>query len=50
MKHTMKPRIELNRPPGREGLISTADLCDDEHFDDAITDSEQTDNEVQNNL
>ena len=46
----MKPRIELSRPVGREALISTEDLDDDEHFDDGITDSEHTDNEMQNNL
>jgi hypothetical protein len=34
----------------REPLISTEDLDDDEHFDDQITDSEQTDTEIQNNL
>ncbi len=36
--------------PAREALISTEDLDDDEHFDDAITDSEHTDNEMHNNL
>ena len=50
LKPALKPRIELGRPAGREALISTEDLDDDEHFDDGITDSEQTDNEMQNNL
>lgn len=50
MKPAMKPRIELSKPAGREVLVSTEDLDDDEHFDDGITDSEQTDNEMQNNL
>jgi len=45
----VKPKVELSRP-AREAFVSTEDLDDDEHFDDGITDSEQTDNEVQNNL
>lgn len=40
LKPALKPRIELGRPAGREALISTEDLDDDEHFDDGITDSE----------
>jgi hypothetical protein len=44
-----RPRFELSRP-AREALISTEDLDDDEHFDDGITDSEHTDNEMHNNL
>lgn len=48
VKNQPKTRIELVK--AREPLISTEDLDDDEHFDDQITDSEQTDTEIQNNL
>jgi hypothetical protein len=40
LKPALKPRLEVGRPAGREALISTEDLDDDEHFDDGITDSE----------
>ena len=48
VRNQPKTRIELIK--AREPLISTEDLDDDEHFDDKITDSEQTDTEIQNNL
>jgi hypothetical protein len=44
VKNQPKTRIELVK--AREPLISTEDLDDDEHFDDQITDSEQTDTEI----
>ena len=43
-------RMSLEEKVGQLFVIPVCELRDDEHFDDGITDSEQTDNEMQNNL